>query len=71
MAVRLKYGHLAPEGLARMKALEHYLNADAGMDRIIHEHLLEGRVVEDLDDASGEGKQRVRERAPALKSETV
>ena len=32
---RLKYGQLAPEGLARMKALEHYLNADSGLDPIL------------------------------------
>jgi AhpD family alkylhydroperoxidase len=29
---RLKYGQLAPEGLARMTALEHYLNAEAGLE---------------------------------------
>ena len=32
MTVRLKYGQLAPEGLARMQALEHYLNHDTGLD---------------------------------------
>ncbi len=32
MPVRLKYGQLAPEGLARMQALEHYLNRDSGLD---------------------------------------
>ena len=30
MAVRLKYGQLAPEGLEKMKALEHYLNTEHG-----------------------------------------
>jgi AhpD family alkylhydroperoxidase len=30
---RLKYGDLAPEGMAKMWALEHYLNADAGLER--------------------------------------
>ncbi len=29
---RLKFGELAPEGLARMRALEHYLNAQAGLE---------------------------------------
>jgi AhpD family alkylhydroperoxidase len=32
---RLKYGQLAPEGLARMKALEHYLNAESGLDPVL------------------------------------
>ncbi len=31
MEARLKYWQLAPEGLTRMKALEHYLNADTGL----------------------------------------
>ena len=30
--VRLKYGQLAPEGLARMTALEHYLNTESGLE---------------------------------------
>src|ERR1700710_2859358 len=30
--VRLKYGQLAPEGLARMMALEHYLNTETGLE---------------------------------------
>jgi AhpD family alkylhydroperoxidase len=29
---RLKYGELAPEGLAKMRELEHYLNIDAGLE---------------------------------------
>jgi AhpD family alkylhydroperoxidase len=29
---RLKYGQLAPEGLARMQALEHYLNTETGLE---------------------------------------
>src|SRR3984957_15214155 len=29
---RLKYGQLAPEGLARMTALEHYLNTGTGLE---------------------------------------
>jgi AhpD family alkylhydroperoxidase len=32
MAVRLKYGQLAPEGLEKMKALEHYLNTGSGLE---------------------------------------
>lgn len=28
---RLKYGHLAPEGLAKMRDLEHYLNTGTGL----------------------------------------
>lgn len=35
MEARLKYGHLAPEGLARMTALEHYLNTGSGLDTIL------------------------------------
>ena len=34
---RLKYGQLAPEGLARMRALEHYLNSDSGLERSLME----------------------------------
>jgi AhpD family alkylhydroperoxidase len=29
---RLKYGELAPEGLMRMRALEHYLNTGTGLE---------------------------------------
>ena len=29
---RLKYGQLAPEGLAKMTALEHYLNHETGLE---------------------------------------
>ena len=32
MTVRLKYGQLAPEGLEKMKALEHYLNTGTGLE---------------------------------------
>ena len=32
MEPRLSYGKLAPEGLAKMRALEHYLNTDAGLE---------------------------------------
>ena len=32
MAGRLKYSELAPEGVAKMKALEHYLNAESGLE---------------------------------------
>ena len=34
---RLKYGQLAPEGLARMRELEHYLNNGAGLDASLRE----------------------------------
>ena len=30
--VRLKYWKIAPEGLAKMRELEHYLNVDSGLD---------------------------------------
>ena len=33
MPVRLKYGLLAPEGLQRMQALEHWLNTGTGLER--------------------------------------
>jgi AhpD family alkylhydroperoxidase len=29
---RLKYFHLAPEGMAQMRAMEHYLNSGAGLE---------------------------------------
>src|SRR5580704_12891286 len=32
MSARLKYGQLAPEGLEKMKALEHYLNTGTGLE---------------------------------------
>ncbi len=35
--VRLKYGQLAPEGLAKMRELEHYLNNGAGLDASLRE----------------------------------
>lgn len=35
MPARLKYGQLAPDGLARMRELEHYLNTGAGLDAVL------------------------------------
>jgi AhpD family alkylhydroperoxidase len=35
--VRLKYGQLAPEGLAKMTALEHYLNNGTGLEGSLRE----------------------------------
>ena len=35
--VRLKYGVLAPEGLAKMRELEHYLNNGAGIEASMRE----------------------------------
>ena len=35
MPPRLKYGQLAPEGLARMTALEQYLNTQTGLDPML------------------------------------
>ena len=32
MEPRLRYGQLAPEGLAKMTALEHYLNTETGLE---------------------------------------
>jgi len=34
---RLKYGQLAPEGLAKMTALEHYLNTGTGLEASLSE----------------------------------
>jgi AhpD family alkylhydroperoxidase len=34
---RLKYGQLAPEGLAKMTALEHYLNTGSGLEPSLRE----------------------------------
>jgi AhpD family alkylhydroperoxidase len=34
---RLKYGQLAPEGLAHMRELEHYLNNGAGLEASLRE----------------------------------
>lgn len=39
MPARVKYGQLAPKGMAQMTALEHYLNAESGL-----EHTLLGLV---------------------------
>ncbi len=35
MTARLSYGKLAPEGLARMSALEHYLNTETGLEAVL------------------------------------
>jgi AhpD family alkylhydroperoxidase len=35
MAGRLEYGRLAPEGLAKMRALEHYLNTGTGLEAVL------------------------------------
>lgn len=35
MPARLKYGQLAPEGLAHMTAIEHYLNTATGLDPVL------------------------------------
>jgi len=37
MEPRLKYGELAPEGVARMRALEHYLNSQTGLEANLQE----------------------------------
>ncbi len=37
MEPRLKYGQLAPEGLARMRELEHYLNTGSGLEHTLVE----------------------------------
>ena len=37
MPPRLKYGQLAPEGLARMRELEHYLNTGTGLEATLRE----------------------------------
>lgn len=34
---RLKYGELAPEGMAKMRALEHYLNTGTGLEPVLRE----------------------------------
>jgi len=35
MAARLDFNKLAPEGLAKMRALEHYLNTGSGLDLVL------------------------------------
>jgi AhpD family alkylhydroperoxidase len=35
MPARLKYGQLAPEGFAKMTALEHYLNTSSGLEPVL------------------------------------
>ncbi len=35
MAARLEYGKLAPEGLVRMRALEHYLNTGTSLEPVL------------------------------------
>ena len=37
MQPRLKYGQLAPEGLARMQDIEHYLNTGTNLEPILQE----------------------------------
>ena len=37
MEPRLKYGQVAPEGLAKMTALEHYLNTGSGLEPSLRE----------------------------------
>jgi AhpD family alkylhydroperoxidase len=37
MEPRLKYGQLAPVGFAKMKELEHYLNAESGLEHVLLE----------------------------------
>jgi len=37
MAARLKYVDLAPEGVAKMSALEHYLNTGSGLEPVVME----------------------------------
>lgn len=37
MDARLDYSKLAPEGMVRMRALEHYLNAQAGLEANLQE----------------------------------
>lgn len=37
MAARLDYSKLAPEGMAKMRELEHYLNAKAGLEANLQE----------------------------------
>jgi AhpD family alkylhydroperoxidase len=37
MEVRLKYGQLAPEGFAKMRELEHYLNTGTDLERTLLE----------------------------------
>jgi AhpD family alkylhydroperoxidase len=37
MEPRLKYGQLAPEGFAKLKELEHYLNTGSGLERVLLE----------------------------------
>ena len=39
MAARLDYSKLAPEGMATMRELEHYLNAKAGLESNLQEFL--------------------------------
>ena len=35
MAARLKYGELAPEGMEKLRALEHYLNTGTGLEPVL------------------------------------
>ena len=35
MAARLKYGELAPEGMEKLRALEHYLNTATGLEPVL------------------------------------
>jgi AhpD family alkylhydroperoxidase len=37
MPARLKYAQLAPDGMARMSALEHYLNTETGLEATLQD----------------------------------
>jgi AhpD family alkylhydroperoxidase len=37
MVARLEFNKLAPEGIEKMRALEHYLNTGAGLERVLLE----------------------------------
>ena len=39
MEPRLKYGQLAPEGMGKLRELEHYLNNGAGIEASLRELL--------------------------------
>ena len=54
MAARLDYGKLAPEGMEKMRALEHYLNTATGLEPVLLD------LVRLRASSSGGGRVRIR-----------
>jgi AhpD family alkylhydroperoxidase len=61
MEPRLKYGQLAPVGFAKMKELEHYLNAESGLEHVLLELVrLRASLMNDCEFCIGLHKSELR-----------